>query len=41
MKVVVELSEKEVKRLEEAIGFDIEDEDDVVDSIHTLIENCM
>lgn len=41
MKVVIDLNETEIKRLEEAIGLSIEDEDDAEDSIHRLIEVCM
>lgn len=41
MTVVMELTERELEILEEAIGLPIEDEDDAEDSIRRLIDNCM
>ena len=41
MKVTIDLSEKEIERIEEAIGFQIEDEEDAEYSLHLMIENCM
>ena len=40
MKVVVNLTEKEVEKIEQAIGIDGEDETEVADGIHILIELC-
>lgn len=44
MIVVIDVSEKEIKKLEESVGFpaDIEntDSDEVAMAIHTLIEVC-
>ena len=41
MKVVIDLSEKEIMRLVEAIGYPVENESDAECSLHLLIENCM
>lgn len=41
MKVTIDLSEKEIERIEEAIGFQIEDEEDAEYSLRLMIENCM
>lgn len=38
MKLVIELSEEELKKLNNAIGCDTEDEYDVEYAIHTLIK---
>ena len=38
MKVVVDLSDNEIKRLNELVDANIESEDDAVDAIHLLIE---
>lgn len=38
MKVLIELSKEELKKLNNAIGCDTEDEDDVEYAIHTLIK---
>lgn len=40
MTVVIELSEKEVKRLQELFGILVRDEEDVQDAIHIIIENA-
>lgn len=41
MKVVIDLSEKEIEKLVEALGFPIENESDAEASIHVLIQDCM
>lgn len=41
MKVVIELSEKEINQLEEVTGSAIENEEDAEYCIHTLIRECM
>ena len=41
MKLVIEISEKEIELLEEAVGLSVKDEDDADYAIHVLINNCM
>ncbi len=40
MKIVIELSEKEVERLQELSGFLVRDEEEAEDAIHIIIENA-
>lgn len=44
MTVIMDVSEKEIKRLKETVGFPIDvenaDSDEVATAIHTLIEVC-
>lgn len=42
MKIVIELTEKEIKKLEVALSTSIEDDEyEAEQAIHTLIEVCM
>ncbi len=41
MKVVIELSEKELERLKEATDSEIECEEDAEYALHIVIEHCM
>ena len=45
MKIIIDIKDKEIKRLQEAVGFptDVEnvDSDEVAWAIHTLIDACM
>ncbi len=40
MKVVIDLSKKEIARLQELSGILVRDEEDAEDAIHILIENA-
>lgn len=43
MKIVIDLSEEEIERLQAAVGLpdDPGDEDEIIYAVHTLIAACM